>query len=286
MRWISSTLSCVQQNSGTLSRMMFSFLCLGLIITQLIMQREVNFVTLCLLLLAAISFWPRVFTEIPRVVRHLKVAGVDVDLNYPESAHVQEKLREAAEKAESEPEPSPTVATTGEDICDIVRTKQIVLHDDNCERARLFVGPDGAVSLELCASSGDRGAALWVSADGVGGLTLADDNGLGRLILNGSDVPLRFRDSNAVERGAFVVDDKNETTLSLMNETGEINCLLTANKDGGWIQAISEGRTCRANLFAVKDLPAFLHLSDNVKRVSTKLMAGGGDQIDSDWTDE
>ena len=111
-----------------------------------------------------------------------------------------------------------------------MRTRQLVLHDGNCERARLYVGQDGAVGLELCDSSGERRVGLWVVTEGVGAIALADDDGLWRLRLNGTNAPLIVCDSDDVARTALVVVDEL-AALAVMGSDGQICSLVAAAED-------------------------------------------------------
>ena len=274
-----------RQNNIALVRMMFSLLCIGLVIAKVVMLSEVDLVSVSLLLLAALSFRPTMFAAIPRFVRRFKVAGVDVDLQDPDSARVQEQFEAAQDKPvpSSEPLPPASAATTEGEISKIVRTKKIVLYDDdgNVERARLCVVGDGAVKLELCDSAGERRAVMWVSPNGEGRIALADNDGIVRVGLSGSETPLVISDSNQVARGGFLVDDNNRVVLALMSDSGEMNCSLNAGTDGGGIKVNSTDNKSHAGLLATNGMSAGALALDNAATGrSTILLAGRAAKIE------
>lgn len=273
-----------RQNTIALVRMMLSLLCIGLVIAKVVMLSEVDFVSVSLLLLAALSFRPTMLEAIPRYVRHLRMGGMDVDLHDPDSARIQQKFEAAQEKPvpSSEPMPPPSAESIVGEISEIVRTKKIVLHDGNTneERARLFVAGNGAVNLQLFDSAGEERAAMWVSEDGEGRIKLADNNGIVRLLLSGDDVPLIFRDSKDGARGGLLVGDDNETYFALLNEDGQINCTLKASKDGGMIRVNSTDEKNGAGLAAANGIPGALYLANKSTGESTVLLAGRAAKIE------
>ena len=273
-----------RQNNIALVRMMLSVLCIGLVIAKVLMLSQVDFVSVSLLLLAALSFRPTMFAAIPRFVRRFKVAGVDVDLFDRDSARLQAKLEAAQGKAvpSSEPLPLAPGATTEGEISEIVRTKKIVLYDGNGneERARLFVDGDGIVNLQLCDLAGEQRATMWVSQDGEPGIVLADNDGVDRLWLGGSDTPVLIHDSKGLVRGGFIVDDDNEAHLVLLSDSGKINCVLYAKEDGGGIRVGSTDGKNSAGLAATNGMSGALYLRNNSSGRVTNMMAGRAAKID------
>lgn len=284
MRWFSlSVIPWFRRNSITLVRMMFSLFCIGLVIAKVVKLDEVDFVSVSLLLIAAISFRPTMLGAIPRYVRRFKMGGVDVDLQDQDSVRIQEKLEAVQNKPvpPSEPMPPAPGATTVGEISEIVRTRKIVLHDSNTneERARLFVAGNGAVNLQLCDSAGEQRAAMWVSQDGEGGIILADNAGLARLLLSGDDTPLVIRDSKDVARAGFVIDDGNEIFFALLSDDGELNCMLKTVTDGGVIRVESRDGNNGAGLVAVNGTPGVLLLRNKATGEMTTLQAGSAAKI-------
>lgn len=274
MKWYKSAQSWLHQYGGTLSRITFSIFCIGLVVAKLIIQKEVDFVSVCLLLIAWLSFWPKVFSEIPRYIHRIRAAGVDVELHDPNLTSFDEKLRGAVEMALFEQEPPPAIPVNDGEISEIVRTKKIVLHDDNCERARLFVRSDGAVSLELYASSGEHRAAMLVSSEGIGWFSLTDKNGQRRLTLNGSDTPLQINDESGKTRGTFVIDGSTSAGFGVMNPDENICSVIMASQEGGIIYTHSANHKSSSILAAADEHPGELLLIDGNTSATTKLRAG------------
>lgn len=272
-----------RQNGIALVRIMFSLLCIGLAVYKAFKLDEVDFASVIILLLAAFSFRPTMFEAIPRFVRRVKVAGVDLDLHDRDSTHIQEQFDAAQDKSvlPSERMPPTSAASTVGEISEIVRTKRIVLHDGNTneERARLFVAGSGAVSLQLCDSAGEPRATMWVSEDGKGRVNLVDNRGIMRLLLNGSDSPVIVRDSKDVARGGFFVAD-DEVFFALMGDNGVINCSLKANAEGGVIRADSTDEKSTAGLVAVNALSGALYLGNSSTGEKTTSLAGRAAKID------
>lgn len=264
----------LRKHNTAIARIMFSLICLGLVIAKFIVLKEIDFVSLCLLLLAAISFHPTMIAAVPRFLRHIRIGSLDLGLQDPDSSPVQAGLAEVQHKlaSSSVPDPPALVAATPGDICDIVRTKQLVLHDDNCERARMFVGQNGAVALELCDSSGERRATFWVSKRGVGGITMADENGVWRVAIRGTNEPLAIYDSNNVARTAVIIDE-DEAFLAVMGSNGQICSLVTGDAKGGRVQVHSIDQKSTAGLAAIDGYPGRLGLLDQSGAVSTTIAA-------------
>ena len=273
MQWNLSVRSLNRQNGEAWVRVLFGVFCIGIIITKIKMEGEFNFVSLSVLFLAAICFFPRVFSKLFGNVRRLKVGSVDIDLHNPMIDHIEEKLKEVDESSALEPRSS-TIATPHDvDISDVVRTRQIVLHDDNRERARLSVSNNGSVRLELFDSSGGRRVGIGVSSDGSSMIKLSDNNDVDRLVLRGYDLPISIRDENDKHRIAFLLED-NKGSIGIMNSDEKLCSLLGTLESGGIVFTNSANDKSASGITSVDGSPGALFLIDRAVGVHTMLNAG------------